>query len=191
MAAPAPSPARAPRTIIVGDIHGCVDELSFLVERLCGADAARDRVVSVGDLVGKGPDSLGVVRYCRTTGVLTIRGECRGVVVEVGVRRGRRGYRGRECGVRHDPPGWSRCREPRRRPPALLPRAGRRGTPHQRALSPVARDRRGGPSVPRGHAHVGPLRVRPGLRGDASRRLPGPRGLPAGGGRCRQRCERG
>jgi diadenosine tetraphosphatase ApaH/serine/threonine PP2A family protein phosphatase len=40
------------RTIIVGDIHGCYDELVALLEKASlGAD---DRVVSVGDLIVKG-----------------------------------------------------------------------------------------------------------------------------------------
>jgi diadenosine tetraphosphatase ApaH/serine/threonine PP2A family protein phosphatase len=42
----------ARRTIVVGDIHGCYDELTELLDRVAlGAD---DRVVAVGDLVVKG-----------------------------------------------------------------------------------------------------------------------------------------
>jgi len=40
------------RTIVVGDIHGCFDELTDLLE-LCGLQAD-DRVVAVGDLIVKG-----------------------------------------------------------------------------------------------------------------------------------------
>ncbi len=40
------------RTIVVGDIHGCYDELQDLLERI--AFGAEDRVVCVGDLVVKG-----------------------------------------------------------------------------------------------------------------------------------------
>src|SRR4051812_35151000 len=40
------------RTIVVGDIHGCYDELMALLER--AALGAEDRVISVGDLVVKG-----------------------------------------------------------------------------------------------------------------------------------------
>jgi hypothetical protein len=40
------------RTIVVGDIHGCYDELRDLLDR--AALGAEDRVVSVGDLVVKG-----------------------------------------------------------------------------------------------------------------------------------------
>jgi predicted phosphodiesterase len=51
------------RTLIVGDVHGCLDELLALL-----AAAGRtpdDRVVLVGDLVAKGPKSAGVVRWAR------------------------------------------------------------------------------------------------------------------------------
>jgi len=52
------------RTIIVGDIHGCRDELSDLLEAC--AFAGGDRVIAVGDLVAKGPDSRGVIEMART-----------------------------------------------------------------------------------------------------------------------------
>ena len=40
------------RTIVVGDIHGCYDELLALLDQV--APGADDRVVSVGDLIVKG-----------------------------------------------------------------------------------------------------------------------------------------
>lgn len=43
----------ASRTIVVGDIHGCYDELMKLVKKVKLKKS--DRVVSVGDLVSKGP----------------------------------------------------------------------------------------------------------------------------------------
>ncbi len=51
------------RTVIVGDIHGCAAELENLLERL--AFTSDDRLVSVGDLVGRGPNTLGVLRLFR------------------------------------------------------------------------------------------------------------------------------
>lgn len=51
------------RTIIIGDVHGCRAELEDLLA-LCRADAS-DRIVLVGDLVAKGPDSRGVVTLAR------------------------------------------------------------------------------------------------------------------------------
>lgn len=51
------------RAIIVGDVHGCVGELSHLLDRL-GLTAA-DRVFFVGDLVARGPDTPGVLELYR------------------------------------------------------------------------------------------------------------------------------
>jgi len=48
-----------PRTIIVGDIHGCFDELQDLLE-LCEL-AIDDRIISVGDLTCKGEQSREVL----------------------------------------------------------------------------------------------------------------------------------
>jgi predicted phosphodiesterase len=60
------------RTILIGDAHGCVDELDALLARCdVGAD---DRVILVGDLVAKGPDSQGVVQLARERGLLAVRG---------------------------------------------------------------------------------------------------------------------
>ena len=60
------------RTIIVGDIHGCADELQLLLRR-CG-HVRGDRVVLAGDLVAKGPDSQGVVQFARESGALAVLG---------------------------------------------------------------------------------------------------------------------
>jgi hypothetical protein len=54
----------AARTIVVGDIHGCYDELIALLEKV--NLGAKDRVVSVGDLVAKGPKSREVLQLFMT-----------------------------------------------------------------------------------------------------------------------------
>ncbi|HVS08844.1 MAG TPA: metallophosphoesterase, partial [Planctomycetota bacterium] len=46
-------------TWVVGDIHGCAEELARLLERL--ATGSGDRLVAVGDLFHRGPDPAGVV----------------------------------------------------------------------------------------------------------------------------------
>ena len=56
----------AQRTIIVGDIHACWQELQRLLER-CGR-TSEDEVVSVGDLVDRGPEPAEVVRFFREDG---------------------------------------------------------------------------------------------------------------------------
>ena len=47
------------RTIVVGDIHGCYDELVALLEK--AQLGKNDRVVSVGDLITKGPKNREVL----------------------------------------------------------------------------------------------------------------------------------
>jgi hypothetical protein len=60
------------RTILIGDVHGCLDELCDLA-RLLGLTRGDD-VVFVGDLVAKGPDSLGVLQWAREHGARSVLG---------------------------------------------------------------------------------------------------------------------
>jgi len=61
------------RTIIVGDIHGMLMELTALLKGV-DFDANTDRLVAVGDLIHKGPDSAGVVSLMRSLGAELVRG---------------------------------------------------------------------------------------------------------------------
>jgi len=61
-----------PRTIIVGDVHGCREELEILLREL--SFSSGDCLVFVGDLIARGPDSLGVLDIVRQTGALLVRG---------------------------------------------------------------------------------------------------------------------
>src|SRR5512142_654977 len=56
------------RTLVIGDVHGCLDELQALL-RECGV-VRGERVGLAGDLVAKGPDSRGVVPLARAHGLL-------------------------------------------------------------------------------------------------------------------------
>ena len=49
------------RTIVIGDIHGCYDELILLLKKLNFTDA--DELICVGDLVDRGPKSQEVVEF--------------------------------------------------------------------------------------------------------------------------------
>ena len=51
------------RHIFIGDIHGCLSELDELLARI--ELRTGDRLYFVGDLVDRGPDSVGVVRRVR------------------------------------------------------------------------------------------------------------------------------
>lgn len=66
-------PAPPGRTVIVGDVHGCLDELEELL-RTCAVAWGHDRVVLVGDLVAKGPDSRGVLQLARERGITAVLG---------------------------------------------------------------------------------------------------------------------
>jgi len=51
------------RHIIIGDIHGCLSELMTMIQDLnLNTD---DKLYFIGDLIDRGPDSLGVVKYVR------------------------------------------------------------------------------------------------------------------------------
>lgn len=60
------------RLIVVGDIHGCFDELRELLSRV--APAANDVVVSVGDVVTKGPAADRCLDLWRERGYLAVQG---------------------------------------------------------------------------------------------------------------------
>lgn len=53
----------SPRSILIGDVHGCLVELQALIDRLAPQDD--DTLIFLGDLVDKGPESPGVVRWVR------------------------------------------------------------------------------------------------------------------------------
>lgn len=60
------------RSVIVGDVHGCAAELAELLDRV--AFATGDRLVLVGDLVARGPDSRGVLELVRRIGGRSVLG---------------------------------------------------------------------------------------------------------------------
>ncbi len=61
------------RTIIVGDVHGCLRELEELLARV-RFERDEDRLVMVGDLIARGPDSRGVLTFVEEIGATLVRG---------------------------------------------------------------------------------------------------------------------
>lgn len=61
------------RTIVVGDVHGCLEELDGLLRAVQFA-RGRDRLVFVGDLIDRGPDPVGVIRRARELGAESVMG---------------------------------------------------------------------------------------------------------------------
>ena len=52
------------RTIIIGDVHGCLSELKQLLNKLNFTD--NDHLIFTGDLIDRGPDSVGVVQLAKS-----------------------------------------------------------------------------------------------------------------------------
>lgn len=65
-------------TLVIGDVHGCADELARLLDA-----APADRVVLVGDLYTKGPDPAGVWTIVRERGLQAVLGNHDARLIEV------------------------------------------------------------------------------------------------------------
>ena len=53
------------KTLVIGDIHGCYEELQTLLDKAGVADD--DRIITVGDMVNRGPDSARALNFFRMT----------------------------------------------------------------------------------------------------------------------------
>ena len=67
-------------TWVVGDIHGCAEELAELIGQLQLGEG--DRLISVGDLYHRGPDPLGVARQLTEAGAEIVLGNHEHVVLQ-------------------------------------------------------------------------------------------------------------
>ncbi|KAJ2007041.1 hypothetical protein H4R26_001041, partial [Coemansia thaxteri] len=65
--------AEPKRLLFIGDIHGCLKEFNRLLNKL-GFKQDEDQVILVGDLVAKGPESVGVIRRARQINAWCVRG---------------------------------------------------------------------------------------------------------------------
>ncbi|MGZ8291014.1 MAG: symmetrical bis(5'-nucleosyl)-tetraphosphatase [Telluria sp.] len=50
------------KTYVIGDLQGCAHEAAVLLERIYADGGADARILYVGDLINRGPDSLGALR---------------------------------------------------------------------------------------------------------------------------------
>ncbi|KAG2219004.1 hypothetical protein INT45_013767 [Circinella minor] len=58
----------------IGDVHGSIDELNELVNRIKYDYRKGDRIIFMGDLVDKGPDSVAVIRRAKELNAWCVRG---------------------------------------------------------------------------------------------------------------------
>lgn len=61
------------RSIVIGDIHGCLAEFQELLD-LVRYRQGEDRLILVGDLMDRGPDPVGCVRLARELGAEVVLG---------------------------------------------------------------------------------------------------------------------
>ena len=66
-------PTKKPRRLIVGDIHGCADELSELLFRFKFMPG-HDILFTVGDVIGKGPKPREALELLRQFGARSVLG---------------------------------------------------------------------------------------------------------------------
>ncbi len=60
------------RTLIIGDIHGCYDELSSLIEKF-NPDSS-DKIYCVGDVINRGPFSDKCIKLVKELSIITVMG---------------------------------------------------------------------------------------------------------------------
>ncbi len=60
------------RHILIGDVHGCLDEFQELVRAV--APQPGDRVICLGDFMDKGPEPVACLRFVRQRGFESIKG---------------------------------------------------------------------------------------------------------------------
>src|SRR5208282_120539 len=60
-------------TIIVGDIHGCIVEFNELLKKV-SYNPQEDRLILLGDLIDRGPESLAVLEKARKMDVECVMG---------------------------------------------------------------------------------------------------------------------
>lgn len=61
------------RTLVIGDVHGCIDELRDLLTELKYRPGS-DRLYFIGDLINKGPSSIDVFQYVQSLNAVSILG---------------------------------------------------------------------------------------------------------------------
>ena len=59
------------RTLIIGDIHGCIRELEELIKEF--SPTSHDRIYCVGDIISRGEKYQYFLTYCKAIGTLSVQ----------------------------------------------------------------------------------------------------------------------
>lgn len=70
------------RTLIVGDVHGCLDELKDIVDSF-GLVLGKDRIFQTGDMINRGPHSLGSLEFARECGIQSVLGNHESRLIQI------------------------------------------------------------------------------------------------------------
>jgi hypothetical protein len=69
-----PGKGKSSRLIVVGDVHGQLTALKSLLAKINFDNKNGDHLILTGDMVNKGPDSVGVVQYAMDLNASAVRG---------------------------------------------------------------------------------------------------------------------
>ncbi|KFY13604.1 hypothetical protein V492_03166 [Pseudogymnoascus sp. VKM F-4246] len=89
------------RLIVIGDIHGMRSELERLLAKV-DFDSTRDHLVCAGDMISKGPDSIGVLDLLMKVGASAVRGNHEDGVLKEWKKLNSKAMSGREASVKED-----------------------------------------------------------------------------------------
>lgn len=77
----------AGRDYVVGDLHGCYDDLQELLA-LASFDATRDRLIAVGDLIDRGPKNAECIRLLEQPWFYSVMGNHEALMIQSMAERG-------------------------------------------------------------------------------------------------------
>lgn len=80
------------RDFVVGDLHGCFDELQYVLSNGLNFDPKKDRLISVGDLIDRGPASMECADLLYEPWVYAVRGNHEQLAIDYLLRGDQNAY---------------------------------------------------------------------------------------------------
>lgn len=98
------------RDFVVGDIHGAFDLLDKALEEV-GFDPAKDRLISVGDLIDRGKNSRRCLDYLEQPWFYALRGNHEDIFMDMCYKDGRLNIAKANFNARRNGAGWLKKRK--------------------------------------------------------------------------------